>query len=172
MNQRIYLLGFMGSGKTTVGRELATRLHWNFTDLDEMIEDKYRITIPTIFQRFDEAAFRKIEQETLRQTFILNKHVIATGGGTPCFFNNLEQINRNGISVYLKMEPGSLHNRLMNARKKRPLIEQNQPDQILSFIEQQLWKREFFYSRANYIIQGENLDMDALVQMLKKEMAG
>ena len=85
MTKPIYLIGFMGSGKTTCGKKLASRLGYDFIDLDEMIENKHRITIPNIFSKYDENTFRLIEQNTLKQTFDLQKHVIATGGGTPAF---------------------------------------------------------------------------------------
>jgi len=157
----------MGSGKSTAGKKLANHLHYSFTDLDELIENKYRITIPSIFGRFDEDAFRKIEHETLKQTFSYDKHVISTGGGTPCFYNNMELINNNGISVYIKMHPESLLDRLTKSKKKRPLIDKNPPDEILHFIEQKLWKREFFYNKAHHIVKGENLEITELVKLLK-----
>jgi len=169
MNRIIYLIGFMGSGKSTAGKKLANHLGYSFTDLDAMIENKYRITIPTIFSRFDEAAFRKIEHETLKQSFSFDKHVISTGGGTPCFYNNMELINKNGISVYIKMHSKSLLDRLTKSKKKRPLIEQSPPDRMLHFIEEQLWKRDFFYNQANYTVKGENLEISELARLLNTQ---
>ena len=163
MEKRIYLIGFMGSGKSTAGRRLARLLGYAFTDLDEMIESKYHITIPDIFSRYDEAAFRKVEHETLKETFDLNDCVIATGGGTPCFYNNMELINRHGTSVYLDMHPRSLYTRLMNSRKRRPLLENRQPDEVLAFIGDELRKREFHYLQAHHTIKGENLDVQDLL---------
>lgn len=167
MQNLIFLIGFMGSGKSTIGKKMARELGYSFLDLDTMIENKFRITIPSIFSRFDEDAFRKIEHETLKQTFDVKDHVIATGGGTPCFYNNMDLINKNGISIYLKMLPESLHVRLEQSKKKRPLIEQNQPDKILEYIEQQLWKRKFFYEKANYTVDGEKIEASQLADLLK-----
>ena len=167
MGQLIYLIGFMGSGKSTAGKKLAKKLQFSFTDLDDMIEQKYRITIPSIFSRFDEAAFRKIEHETLKQTLSLNKHVISTGGGTPCFYDNIGLINQNGISVYLHLKAKSLYSRLMNSKKKRPLLAQKPPEKVLDFINKKLNEREFFYKKAHLTVEAESLDFNELVNLLK-----
>jgi shikimate kinase len=167
MHNRIYLIGFMGSGKSTAGKRLAGAMGYDFADLDSMIEQKYRITIPALFERYDEAAFRKVEQETLRNTFQLNRHVIATGGGTPCFFDNMELINSYGTSVYLQMGPQALYQRLMNAKKKRPLIRQHPPEKVLGYIKEMLEAREPFYLQGHYVVNGESLDISALCHMLQ-----
>jgi shikimate kinase len=170
MGKRIYLIGFMGSGKSTAGRRLARLLGYSFTDLDAMIESKYHITIPDIFNRYDEAAFRKVEHETLKETFALDDHVISTGGGTPCFFNNIEIINKHGTSVYLEMHPRSLYTRLMNSKKRRPLIDNRQPDEVLAFIGDELNKREVHYRKAHHIVKGENLDVQELLTLLSSKL--
>jgi len=166
MGHLIYLIGFMGSGKSTTGRKMARKLDLGYTDLDTMIENKYRITVPDIFNRYDEAAFRKVEHETLKETFVFNDHVVSTGGGTPCFYNNMELINRNGTSVYLQMDPKSLHSRLMASKKRRPLLENRPPEEVLRFIREELKRREEYYLQAHYVIKGENLDLQALLTML------
>jgi len=166
MGRLIYLIGFMGSGKSTVGKKLAGKLNYRFTDLDRMIENKYRITVPDIFNRYDEAAFRKIEHESLKETFGFTDHIVATGGGTPCFYNNMELINRNGTSVYIQMHPKSLHRRLMASRKKRPLLENREPGEVLAFISEALLKRDEFYLQAHHIIKGENLNLNDLIKLI------
>jgi shikimate kinase len=166
MGRRIYLVGYMGSGKSTAGRKLAKLLGWSFTDLDSMIENRFRISIPDIFGRFDEAAFRKMEHETLKLTFDLHNHVISTGGGTPCFFNNMDIINKNGISVYLELTPKALHNRLVGSKKKRPLLENHPPGEVLGFIEEQLESRRLYYERAHYTVKGENFDVEELKELI------
>ncbi len=165
---RIYLIGYMGSGKTTTGRRLAKKLGCNFIDLDEMIEEKYHITIPTLFDKYDEDTFRLLEKKTLSETFKTDNIVISTGGGTPCFFNNMEMINANGISIYLKMNSKSLINRLLNAKRKRPLITGKSPEELLSFVTSQLKLRETFYLKAKIIANGEESDID----WLAKQIAG
>lgn len=172
MEGLIYLIGFMGSGKSTAGKKLAAMLGYSFIDLDSMIENKYKITIPDIFSRFDEAAFRRVEHETLKQTFGLQNHVIATGGGTPCFFNNMELINLNGYSIYLKMHPKSLYDRLIHSKKNRPLITGQPGEKVLDYIEEQLWKRNYFYNRAKHTVKGEGLRIDELADFLKNKSKG
>jgi len=168
MGKLIYLIGFMGSGKSTVGKMLARKMDYRFIDLDAMIESNYRITIPDLFNRFDEAAFRKVEQATLKETFDFSGTVVSTGGGTPCFFDNMELINRNGTSVYLKMHPRSLFDRLMSSKKKRPLLEKRSREDILDYITGELEKRDEYYMQAHHIVKGENLDMNALLMILNR----
>ncbi len=169
MTKPIYLIGFMGSGKTTCGKKLASRLGYDFIDLDEMIENKHRITIPNIFSKYDENTFRLIEQNTLKQTFDLQKHVIATGGGTPCFFNNMDLMNASGLTIYIRMHPKSLHQRLKASKKKRPLIEQRPEGEVLTYIEEMLNRREVFYNQARIVVKGENLDINDILKKLQEK---
>jgi len=161
----IYLIGFMGSGKTTVGKKLASKLNFDFVDLDLYLEEKYKITIPDIFDRFDEDVFRKIEHETLLDTKSFQNTVISTGGGTPCFYNNMEIINTNGTSVYLKLHPKSIQRRLLESKKKRPLVMNKTEDEIFDFIELKLEEREHYYKQANFTIKAENLEISELVKL-------
>lgn len=156
----------MGSGKTTIGKKLATRLGFLFIDLDGFIENKYRITIPELFNKYDEDAFRLVEHQSLQETFSFSNAVISTGGGTPCFYNNMELINQHGISVYIKMHKKSLYDRLINSKKKRPLLTDKSPEQIMNFIHNQLAERESFYKQSKLIIKGESIDIDKLVELI------
>lgn len=156
----------MGSGKTTIGKKLATRLGFLFIDLDGFIENKYRITIPELFNKYDEDAFRLVEHQSLQETFSFSNAVISTGGGTPCFYNNMELINQYGISVYIKMHKKSLYDRLINSKKKRPLLTDKSPEQIMNFIHNQLAERESFYKQSKLIIKGESIDIDKLVELI------
>ena len=158
----------MGSGKTTIGKKLATKLGFLFIDLDKLIENKYRITIPDIFNRYDENAFRLIEHNTLQETFTFDNVVISTGGGTPCFFDNMELINQQGISVYIQMNEKSLFNRLINSKKKRPLLVDKNPEEIKSHISKQLAEREPYYEQSKLIIKGESLDINALFDKIMR----
>lgn len=161
----IYLIGFMGSGKTTVGKKLATQLDLDFIDLDLFIEEKYKISIPDIFDRFDESVFRKIEHETLMETKSFQNTVISTGGGTPCFYNNMDIINANGTSVYLKLHPKSIQKRLLESKKKRPLVMNKGEDELFNFIQLKLEEREQYYEQAKYTIKAENLEIADLVKL-------
>jgi shikimate kinase len=163
---RIYLVGFMGSGKTAVGKKLALRLNYNFADLDKKIESIYKLSIPDIFSKYDEHTFRQLEHEVLKQTLELSNTVIATGGGTPCFYNNMELILQNGISVYLKLHPHSLALRLLKSHQKRPLILNKKPEDLEQFITDKLSEREPFYNRSDIIVKGENLEVSSIVELI------
>lgn len=169
MSQPIFLIGFMGSGKSTTGKKLATFLKYSFIDLDEMIENKYRISIPSLFSRFDENAFRIVEQQTLKETLNLSNHVIATGGGTPCYFNNMELMNAHGTTVYLKLHSNSLHQRLMQSKKKRPLIEENPKEKVLDYINDKLSERENYYKHAHIIFMGESIVISELAKEIRDQ---
>lgn len=166
----IYLIGYMGSGKTTAGKVLAEKLDYTFLDLDKHIENKYKINIPDLFAKYDEGAFRKLERETLHETFKLKNTVVSTGGGTPCFYKNIESINKNGLSIYLQMNPKSLYERLARSKKKRPLLVEKYPDEILDHITNHLETREKFYNQAKMIVDGEDLDIEDLGKRLQKEV--
>lgn len=161
----IFLMGYMASGKTTTGKTLAKKLSMNFVDLDELIEQTEKTTIDLIFKDQGEEKFRAIESIYLKKTTGINNSVIALGGGTPCYNDNLGIILNNGISIYLKMSASSIVNRLLNAKKKRPLIENKTQEELLQFVESSLKEREKFYERANYTINALNLNVEELVNI-------
>jgi shikimate kinase len=163
---KVYLIGYMGSGKTTVGKKLARSLNYEFIDLDSQIEAVLGTTISDFFQEKGEDAFREIEREELHNTFQVENTVISLGGGTPCFFDNLEQINKHGKSVYLKLSATSLASRLQNAKTPRPLIKDLTDGELFEFVQQQLGERERFYNRTHILIKGENLKIQDLVSLL------
>ena len=138
----VFLVGFMGSGKTTTGAKLARRLHYNFIDLDQLIEQKNNKSIPLIFKEEGEDFFRQTEKEVLNDAFSLNNTVISCGGGTPCFFDNLEQMKNTGLTVYLKLSPTSLFHRLAPGKSKRPLIADLEDLQVMEFIVAELERSE------------------------------
>ena len=162
----IYLIGYMGSGKSTVGKKLAGKINFDFIDLDELIEQEYKITINDIFNKFDENAFRLLEHKVLLKTIRLKNTVVSTGGGTPCFFDNMKIMNEHGITVYLRMHPNSIYYRLINSKKKRPLLKSKSETEIKDFIESQLNQREPFYREAHLKIKGENINIEELVSLI------
>ncbi len=165
-----FLIGYMGSGKTTVGKKLAAKLNFEFIDLDKFIETEYKKTIPEIFKQDGEQAFRSMETNALKKLIAKKNSVIACGGGAPCYYGNMELINDNGISVYLKLSVDALSNRLLNAKDKRPLIEGKSEKELKSFIIRQLEKRENFYNKAKYTVKAKDLDIEELLSFLKKEL--
>ena len=158
----------MGSGKTTTGRRLATRLKFDFLDLDSQIEKQEKRTVDEIFNQSGESYFRKIEHHCLMEISFSEKNlVISTGGGTPCFYDNMSIINQSGKSVYLQMQPRSLAKRNEYSKRERPLLKGMTEEEAEIFIEKKLKEREQYYLQASIIIKGESLDMDELVWLLE-----
>jgi len=164
---RIYLIGYMGSGKTTVGKKLARLLDYQFIDLDEIFEEKYHIKIADFFVKYDEQAFREIESTLIKETEQINNVVISTGGGAPCFNDNLSLMKSNGLTVYLQMGIPALVYRLSNAKRVRPLLKDMNNEELTYFITKQLNERDTFYKEAQIIINGENCEIETLAQSIK-----
>ena len=156
----------MGCGKSTVGKKLARKLNFKFIDIDAEIEKAKRISIADIFQQEGEKAFRNLERDFLIATFTLDNIVVSCGGGLPCFFDNLSLINSYGKSVYIKMSPKSLHNRLVQAKISRPLLQNKTDEELLIYIEETLVLREVFYNKAQFVVKGEDVDVFAVIELL------
>ncbi len=158
---RYYLTGFMGSGKSYVGKRVAERLGYDFIDLDEYIEQSAGITISEIFQFKGESYFRQLEKDCLKAASKKENVIIATGGGTPCFFDNMAFINKNGVCLYIRVNPLVLVQRLRNETAQRPLIAHKNDKELLQFIQQKLAERSPYYEQADiiYEIQTGNEDI-------------
>ena len=152
---RIYLIGFMGSGKSYTGKNLADLMHYPFYDLDTVIEEKAGQTIKSIFAEHGEAYFRATERDTLQQLKPENA-IISCGGGTPCFFDNMDWINDNGISVFLDTSVPLLISRLEKEKDKRPLLKRKSFEELAIFIEQKIAERRPFYEQASVIYYQKN----------------
>ena len=159
---KIYLIGFMGSGKSTIGRKLANHLHFDFVDLDRLIEIKAGMSIAEYFNAHGEEKFREFERDVLRQSVFPENTIIATGGGAPCYFNNMAWMNETGKTVYLSLEPKALANRLENAKVQRPLIKGLSGEELVNFIKLKLGSREPFYHEAQFIVSGTDLTAERL----------
>jgi len=163
---RIFLIGFMGCGKSTLGRKLASEFKLTFIDLDSFLEEKYFKTIPQIFAEEGEDAFRKKERKVLEEVCGFDNVILATGGGAPCFFDNMELMNESGFCVFLDVEISSLVNRLIHAKTERPLIKGKSPEELHTFIEGLLAKRRPFYEKARYILKGSEITSAQVVKLL------
>jgi shikimate kinase len=162
----IFLIGFMGSGKTHWGSVWAKENGSTFYDLDEIIESKYGKTITDIFDNEGEEKFRQLESDHLRKFKNKKNFILACGGGTPCFSDNMEWMKSQGKVIYLKAEPEILLKRLMGETEKRPVIKKVNPTELLRFIQNKLEEREPFYSMANFILKVEELNEKSLSDLL------
>lgn len=152
---RIFLIGYMGSGKTTVGRLLASKLGYGFIDMDLHIEEKQFKSVSQLFAEKGEDEFRLLEQQSLHEVAEFENVVISTGGGVPCFFDNMDYMNSHGLTVYLKLSPSQLAERLEASRAgKRPLLAGRKGDELLQFIVAGLAVREPFYKQATLSVSG------------------
>lgn len=163
---RIYLIGFMGSGKSTLGKQLASKLNREFIDIDFLIEDFTKKSIYDIFIGKGEQIFREIEQQILRKTINYSNAVIATGGGTACYYNNINWMNINGKTIYIKVAPTILYERLLNSRSNRPLIKKFNDVQLFDYVKNQLPERESFYKKAHYVIDSKSTTVNDIVKCL------
>lgn len=155
---RIVLIGYMGAGKTTIGKMLAQTLGCSFYDLDWYIEERYRKTVPQIFAEQGEAGFRETERKMLHEVADFEDVVISCGGGTPCFFDNIGFMNRKAQTVYLKASPEVLYKHLQMGKTERPLLKGKTEEELKQFIRESLSVREPFYSQAQYTLDVSLLD--------------
>jgi shikimate kinase len=167
---KIFLTGYMGSGKSSAGKILASQLGCDFIDLDLFIEKEYQMTIPQIFSTKGEKEFRSMEHNALKKVIEKNNVVVACGGGTPCYYNNMELMNNNGNTVYIKMSADALVKRLLTLKDKRPLIENKSEAELKVFVKRQLEKREDFYHQAQYIVKGKDLNVNELAEFVKEQV--
>ena len=154
---KIFLIGFMGSGKTTAGKKLASRLRWEFIDLDEFIEQDKGMPVAEIF-------------EALRTVAKARDTVISTGGGTPCFHGNMEFMMLNGLTVYLRMTPESLARRLVRSPAGRPLLKNIAKEELEVYVRTKLDEREPWYSMAEIKTDTAGRNFFHLISLIKKRL--
>lgn len=166
---RIYLVGYMGCGKSTIGRKVAEILGISFVDLDKYIEERYFKSVPAIFAEEGEKRFREKERISLLEVSQFENVVVGTGGGAPCFFDNMEVMNNNGVTVYIAPDTEVLVTRLLKSKTERPLIVGKSFEELISFINTALLKRAPFYEKAMIIIRGENnLDPQLVIDKISR----
>lgn len=166
MTPKIFLIGFMGSGKSTFGKKLAKALQYPFIDLDKEIEKKAKCSVSDIFKYLGEDTFREMESDTLKSFEDMPSYVMATGGGTPCYFDNLQYIHSQGISIYIELDTKSVYNRLSNAKNIRPTIKGKKEDELMKFIVETSDKRKHIYEQASLKVNGLNVDVKTVIGLL------
>lgn len=169
----ISLIGYMGCGKSTTGKDLAKTLGYEFIDLDHYIENKYELSVSEIFDKFGELGFRKREKETLLEVLQKTNVVLSLGGGTPVYYDNIDVINANSISIFLRVQLPQLVKRLENKKHTRPLIAHLKDDELIEFIAKHLFERNHFYQKAKYTLNIANQNssevLNQIMEILKKE---
>lgn len=162
MNHNFFLTGFMGSGKSHWGRIWADKNNLAYFDLDHEIEEEVGLKINQIFEKHGEDAFREMEKDQLRKFEKEQRFLLSSGGGTPCFFDNLEWMKSKGTVVYLKANPTYLLKRVMDEVDQRPILKKTNPSELLFFIEKKLKERSASYEEADLIFDAEKLDENSL----------
>lgn len=165
----VFLIGFMGSGKTTFGKKLAAKLKLNFVDLDEQICIQNEIeSINSLIELKGFDYFRQTESETLKSLLIENS-LVSTGGGTPCYYDNLDWMKQNGTVVFLQVDEGVLLSRLKNTNlEERPLLKGLDEERLKTFITEKLKDRMPFYEQAHFVFNPVNEKMEVLVEKILK----
>lgn len=171
---RILLIGFMAAGKTTLGKALARDLGLQFVDLDHYIENRYCCTVSQLFAERGEEEFRKIERKILHEVAEFEDVIISTGGGTPCFFDNMDYMNKQGITVFLEASVDVIYTRLTIARTQRPLVANKTADELRQYITDMLERRAPYYTQAKHTFCANRLEnicqVDESVKLFKKEI--
>ncbi|TBR19916.1 MAG: shikimate kinase [Chitinophagaceae bacterium] len=167
---KIFIIGFMGSGKTYWGKRLSEKINLPFFDLDELIEQHENESVDEIISAKGETWFRSLEKETLENfTKNHNSFILSTGGGTPCFLNNIEYLKKNGYVICLNAEIEILYQRLKMEKQKRPLIKNLNDKQLKDFIVEKLVERNIFYQQADQIINEKEIDLENICKILEHE---
>jgi shikimate kinase len=159
---RIYVIGFMGSGKTFWGKKWASQLGFPFIDLDDLIVQSEGMSINEIFEKKGDAQFRLLEAEALRNTTNLETAIIACGGGTPCFGNNMDWMSENGKSIFIEATPDELLPNLRNKLTQRPLLKRMNTEKLKVYIEEKLEERNSYYLQAHHILPYHLLTIHSL----------
>ncbi len=156
----------MGSGKSTFGKKLSRELKLQFIDLDKIIEEKAKCSVTDIFKYLGEDTFRKMESDALKSFEHVDGFIMATGGGTPCYFDNMEYIKSQGSSIYIELDTKSIFNRLSTAKNIRPTIKGKKEDELMEFIESTFNKRKDIYEQATYKVNGLSIDVKKVIELL------
>ncbi len=163
---KIYLIGYMGSGKSTLGKELADALGISWMDLDDEFESRYRISISGFFTKYGEKTFREMEHKLLTDVSSVPDLVVSTGGGTPCYHGNMELMNQTGLTVYLSATAELLLSRIEFTARKRPLFHQMNDENPLQNITSHLNSRKSFYEQAKIIVDATKPDVEDLKKQI------
>ena len=170
MNRPIFLIGYMAAGKSSLGRFAARRLGREFIDLDNYIEGRFRKSIGELFAQHGEEGFRRIERNMLHEVGEFENVLIATGGGTPCFYDNMQYMNEHGTTIYLTCSVEVICHRLLVAKIKRPLVEGCKPEELRNRVEQMLQQRLPYYTQAQHTFQADEYEKATALSLATEQL--
>ena len=158
----------MGAGKTTTARRLAQRMGWEVVDTDALFEEKYKISVNDFFNKYDEPLYRKLESEVLKATESLEHVVVSTGGGTACYFDNMEWMNQHGLTVFMRISPQAAVDRVIHSRHKLPLAEGKSEEELTEFVNRHYASRMPFYEQAQITVKSEDFDLEDAIKKISE----
>lgn len=164
---RLFLVGYMGSGKSTLGRQLARLAGLHFIDLDKYIEERHCRSVQQLFAEEGEAVFRTFERNALAEVSEFDDVVVATGGGAPCFFDNMELMNRAGITIFIDVDPQVLARRLMASKTVRPLIAGKSKQELIDFVAENLEIRRVYYEKSQIVVHNPDMGAQQILSLIK-----
>ncbi|MDR0972325.1 MAG: shikimate kinase [Bacteroidales bacterium] len=164
---KIFIVGFMYSGKTTFGKKIANTLSLKHIDTDKYFEEKYNISINDFFEKYSEDSFRKLEHEILLEIIKQDNIVVSTGGGLPCYYNNMDIMNKEGKTIYLNMSFSEIISRQRHSKRIRPLLKNKTQEECLVFIKDLLEEREKTYKKSQITIKGRDIKKSETLNMLR-----
>jgi shikimate kinase len=168
-NGIIFFIGFMGCGKSRLGKKLAAKTNRPFIDLDALIEQNEGKTITQIFSEIGENKFRELEKTSLQNSTFPSNAIVSTGGGAPCFFDNMQWMNAHGLTFFLDRPIAILASRLINGKSKRPLIEGKTQQELLNYIETKLIERRPYYQKATISLQQADITPEMVIETINKK---
>jgi len=169
---KVILIGYMGAGKTTLGKALAQEMGLRFFDLDWYIEEQNDTTISEIFAQEGEAGFREKERQALHEVIQKDDIVLAVGGGTPCFYDNIDFMNQQARTIYLKATPETLKAHIRMGGSKRPLVDGKTDEELIAYITESLKKREPYYLQAQHVVEIDTITREEQIEQYVKEIEG
>lgn len=163
---KIFIVGYMLSGKSTIGKQLAKCLNYTFIDTDKEIEMHYKLSVSDVFKKYGEEVFRLLERKILLSLEKEDNIVVSTGGGLVCFNDNMKWVKENGLSIYLKLSPQAIVSRHKVAKRARPLLQNKTEEELLEYIEKTLEEREKFYNQADFSFEALSLKVEEIIKII------
>ena len=163
---KVFIIGYMLSGKSTIGKRLAKLLNYTFIDTDKEIENQYKLSVSDIFKKYGEETFRLLERKYLLSLEKQDNIVVSTGGGLVCFNDNMQWVKANGVSLYLKLEAAAIISRHKMSKRPRPLLQGKSDEELLEFVTKTLKEREEFYNQADFCFDALSLKAEEIIKII------